>query len=353
MTSVGQHKFHTLDAMRGVAAVIVMMFHFRSLLPPLFGKYELASSGYLAVDLFFLLSGFVIAHAYDEPLRRGLSVNNFVGKRLIRLWPMIWIGAAIGGANLFFNKTLDPISVMLATVFNAALLPFPLEGFITPTNVAEWSLIFELAANTLFAWTFFVLRKSQIVALIAACAVVVAYSAHHFGHLDKGPTPDGYYVGTARVGFSFFTGVLMYRTRHDWSRYLGRIVAPAWAVVMATAIVLMLPVPLRFHAGYDSVFVLLVSPLLVMLASRSEPGERGGRIAARLGVLSYPLYAIHLPIKEWVQATIARPDHSTTWAVLAVMILTVPLSFLLAYRYDAPVRKWLSRQWHLRASSLP
>src|ERR1700761_6004380 len=81
------HAYPALDGLRGVAAIAVMLHHFRPLTAP-----WLFAHGYLAVDLFFLLSGFVIAHAYDARFRKGLGVPAFLVIRLIRLWPMIAFG---------------------------------------------------------------------------------------------------------------------------------------------------------------------------------------------------------------------------------------------------------------------
>src|ERR1700754_1815377 len=95
MTSVAHHRYHTLDAMRGVAALSVLLYHWRPQLP-----WILFGSGYLAVDLFFLLSGFIIAHAYDEKLAKGLGFLDFLALRLMRLCPMLAFGTAIGFALL-------------------------------------------------------------------------------------------------------------------------------------------------------------------------------------------------------------------------------------------------------------
>src|SRR6185437_6209521 len=84
----GRHAYATLDGLRGVAALAVVLYHYASDL--------IAPHGYLAVDLFFAMSGFVIASAYEAKLKDGLDVRGFLGIRAKRLAPLWMLGAIVG-----------------------------------------------------------------------------------------------------------------------------------------------------------------------------------------------------------------------------------------------------------------
>lgn len=140
--------FLTLDALRGVAALAVLVLH----MPPLTG---LVFHAYLAVDLFFIMSGFVIAHAYERRLLAGWSPGDFIRTRVVRLWPLYLLGTAVGAA-VFAGVAGDAVGFAVLGVLVAAavvMMPLPLgaEVQIFDLNRPAWSLFFEMVANVLYA----------------------------------------------------------------------------------------------------------------------------------------------------------------------------------------------------------
>lgn len=334
--------FQTLDAMRGVAAVAVLIYHFRRLISPEWGETFGFASGYLAVDLFFVLSGFVIALAYDPKLGAGMSFGHFFRLRAIRLLPMVWLGVALGCAvMLFFGGSIARVGIQGA--LNAFIIPRPpmLGDLLFPTNTPVWSLFFEVIANLGFALLFgwLGLKTLKIAVPIAAMALIVLAFRH--GGLEDGYQFSGAYVGLARVVFSFFLGVILCRTRSAW---LGRLPKmPAWAVLTIAAVALWAPVEGFGRTLYDLGFILVLSPLLVMAGASVEPSAQGRKLAIQLGALSYPLYAAHIPFREAIQLGAEKYGFDSTLPALVTIVAIVPLSLALFHLYDEPVRRHLTR----------
>ena len=95
-------RYEILDGLRGVAAVIVLSFH----LLEVYSKgqqYTIINHGYLAVDFFFILSGFVVGYAYDDRWGR-MSLSDFFKRRLVRLHPMLIFGTLFGGLLFYLGS---------------------------------------------------------------------------------------------------------------------------------------------------------------------------------------------------------------------------------------------------------
>ncbi len=153
--------YHLLDGLRGVAALVVICFH----IGEDFATNNLThyfSHGYLAVDFFFMLSGFVIGYAYDDR-RNSMSVGTFIKRRVIRLHPMVIVGALFGAVMFYgqgseyLNVKSVPLALLaFATLLNMLLVPawsgVEVRGFgeIFPLNGPAWSLFFEYIANLLY-----------------------------------------------------------------------------------------------------------------------------------------------------------------------------------------------------------
>ncbi|HEX7694251.1 MAG TPA: acyltransferase family protein, partial [Sphingomonas sp.] len=119
-----KRRFVVLDGMRGLAALSVVALHTAQYFPSQTGP----ARAYLAVDFFFMLSGFVMAHAYGDKLRAGLTIKGFAEIRLARLYPMIFLGVTLGllarvcapdgsGAGL--------LATLGAAIFAYLILPTP------------------------------------------------------------------------------------------------------------------------------------------------------------------------------------------------------------------------------------
>ncbi len=217
-------RYEILDGLRGVAAMIVVAFH-------LFETYskgpteQILNHGYLAVDFFFVLSGYVIGYAYDDRFKK-MGTWGFFKRRLIRLQPMVVMGTLIGAALFYFGDapgfelvTQTPVWKMLLVAllgcFMIPLLPcWDIRGWqeINPLNGAVWSLMWEYIGNILYA--LFVRRLSKLclgifVAVSALLTIDLAMDIDVTGLLKErqwaqytviggfGLSPDQLYIGCA------------------------------------------------------------------------------------------------------------------------------------------------------------
>ncbi|MBX9883444.1 MAG: acyltransferase [Novosphingobium sp.] len=155
---VGHNRYRLLDEMRGIAALAVLVFHIGTR----GGGPLIVPNGFLAVDFFFMLSGFVIAEAYEARLARGLSFADFALRRLVRMAPVAMLGALAGGAYLAARAFAAPLrsdplrDVIGANLLNLMILPKLWHGRATgwemyPANGPLWSLFFEIAVNLVWA----------------------------------------------------------------------------------------------------------------------------------------------------------------------------------------------------------
>lgn len=353
------HRYLALDGLRGAAAFAVLFYHLRNLDAP--GRpawaESLFASGYLAVDLFFLLSGFVIAHAYGARLKTGLGVRAFLMARLIRLQPVIAVGTAIGFAVALASRMANlpgaPGLFAIATTMplNLLMLPNPLVPWgIFLFNPPAWSLFYELLANGAYAMAISRFAKVRaagrrarppmmLIAVAMAGLIGLVVSAVMLGDLDRGVVLGDWPVALARIAFSFSAGLLLHHTRQAWMPAMPRLPLP---VLLLTCLVLLALAPAgNWRVLYDVAFVAVLSPLLVMTTAVVEPRGGWARVAAWLGMISYPLYAVHAPIKHL--AELALPLDFAL--VLAITTGTAVFSaWLVGTAVDPAARRWLERR---------
>ena len=341
-TASDRHAFPLLDGARGVAALAVVGFHAVASMK-IHALFEFA---FLGVDFFFLLSGFVLGHAYGERLRAGGWLGRFATARFVRLYPMIVLGTLIGALVLpqphGFGSSLALGLLMIPQTWG------PPGSLLFPLDPALWSLFFELVANAAFA--LFALRAGPRT-LLAICLVslpLVAVGAS----LHVGWETGSFLYGFPRTAFSFSAGLLLQRL-HAAGRLPRWPMAAPYALV-ALAAVLALPLPMshgRFPILLFDVAVLFPA-MLVALASY-RPGRLASAVCLWAGETSYPLYAIHVPM---VQATgmallAAHAAGSTrVAAVFGLMASMTLLATLVARFVDAPARAWLSARLRRRAA---
>ena len=335
--------FHALDGMRGIAAVFVAMRH-----TAFFHKLGVPG-GYMAVDLFFVLSGFVIAHAYERRFERGLSVGRFLAMRYVRLWPVYALGATFGLAAALMHAlpgrdSLTAAEVARTAPFAMAMLPGPhLRQMLYPVNSVAWSLALELMINAVYALAWRPLRRPLVLAAtLAGTGAALVAAVLWFGKLDIGFLWRDWVGGLPRVAFSFTAGLAVYRLYRGgaWAPRL-----PAWAALAGLPVLFCLPLG---EAAYPLACVLLVFPLMVLaVAAGPEPGPRQARLFAALGAASYPLYALHKPLGEIVVLGLrhARPhllDHRPLLIGAPYLAALVGASLLVERFYDRPARRVLN-----------
>jgi len=321
-----------LDALRGLAALLVLAYHTRSLALP-----EAAlGHGYLAVDLFFVISGLVLARAYDVGLAMGEGAG-FMVRRLKRLYPMALLGLLLGAA-IWLARGRDPTSMVLLLMFGLAFVPFTAGSDAFPLNGPQWSLMWELAANLLYALVAPWLTTRRLVLLVVAGGVahavlVVARGTGSLGH--EGHT---WWTGAPRVTFGFFAGVLLARLAAE-----GRLKVPAAPIVAILAVVILVlspPVPETARAAFDLVAALAILPLLVASAVQATVGRLRPLLDGLAGI-SYALYALHIPIIRGLD-DLARglPDGWERWSVNA---LAIPLALGAAWAAHRWLEPWAAR----------
>ncbi len=263
---------------------------------------------------------------------------------------MIWVGAAIGGAYLLTRSDWSTSQVVVATLLNAVILPY-YDRTMWPANGAEWSLFYEMLANIYFALTCPSMGPRRLTFLIGSTMVVLICVTIEAGHLRAASTPLFILLGCARVGFSFFLGVALARSRAWWRPRLIRV--PSWVILLLTAVLFAVPARGDYRTAYDIVAVICFSPLLIMLGSVARPIKRYKRLAAAAAVVSYPLYAIHLAVKPWVETIIDAGGLNEAATAIVACLLLPPVSWPLAVAYDAPVGRWLTRRQAARTPAVP
>lgn len=338
--------FIALDGLRGVAALCVVFLHiFRFT-----GEWRLPTA-YLAVDLFFVLSGFVLAHAYERAFRRGLSPWLFMAQRFIRLYPLYLIGILLGivvvALSIRFGSGGSALMwtwERLGRTLPYALLMVPcppwLEDTMFPLNTIMWSIFFELLVNLLWALTWRWLESTRtlvIVVALAAAGLIVTWNI--WGVLNLGPTWASFMGGLARVLYSFPLGILLYRAYQRWK-------LPSLPVL---PLLLALPLLFLMPRGITAELfaVLFILPSIVLLAAHSRPAAGLAVACSYLGEASYAIYVVHKKVYDLTYAAILKVLHIrgeafAPWISLPFIAGLVVLCILLNRLFDEPVRRVLS-----------
>lgn len=350
-----RRAFHTLDGLRGIAALLVVLRH----VGPLAGGISLPEN-FLAVDLFFLLSGFVIAFAYDDRLARPGFIGRFLAIRLIRLYPLYLLGLAVGALHRVgsvLNHTENWTAGHLAEAVLLGLLLVP-QTPLTAIGSSEldtptWTLLPELVANMVYAALFRWLTRPVLMALVGAGAMGVVACRLHYGTLDAGWDFDQGPIIGSRLLFSFFAGVLLFRLLGDRRRTRPWV---AWLCVAAVGVALSVSPSDDVRTAYELALVLGLFPLVVWAGCQNEPGELDGRLFRFLGLISYAVYVLHQPAAALFAWVLERGLHLrldsapvARAALVAFVAGLVVATWLIDKYYDAPVRRWLSRRWAPRA----
>ena len=371
--------FALLDGLRGVAALAVLWYHVNEG----FAFAEATNGagdgiirsfnhGYLAVDFFFILSGFVIAYAYDDRWNQGLTMGNFIKRRLIRLHPMLIAGAIIGAITFLVQGgvTWSGESVSLAQVLLCLGLTFLFipsvpggsyevrgNGELFPLNGPYWSLFFEYIGNLLYGLLLRRLSTKVLAVFVALLGITFFWFAtcniSEYGSIGVGWTLDtvNFCGGLLRMLFPFTLGMLLSRT------FKPRPVRGAfWLCSILLVALFAVPYieamqPLCMNGVFEMTCIMLIFPAIVLLAaSCTSVGATTNRIATFLGELSYPLYTVHYPLMYLFYAGLIANEQynfmSAPWQSLCVMGGSILLAIVLMKCYDAPVRKWLTKKFN-------
>lgn len=339
--SVAGLRFRTLDAMRGVAALLVALYHFQE-------RQNLDFvGGYLAVDLFFALSGFVIALNYTLRLSEGLSLARFLRLRLVRLYPVYALGHCLGIARqlvahvLHDPRAMDWTLLLPAVGLGAMMLPSPVHTSLFPLNGPAWSLFFEMAINIVFAVVLWRVRSVAILGLmaIAACVMILTIGPPYY--FNSGWAWDSFIQGAARTTFSFSSGILLYR------HIPLKVGTGSWGVLIPLALMSML---IGFNVSgpnqkaFELIAVLCLFPSLIALGLLAEPPRQLQKLFTFLGDISYPIYAIHWPILPLVVPLILKLKFGF-WPSAGIYLgMIIVLGYLVLRFVDAPLHSRLRRK---------
>lgn len=361
--------YELLDGLRGVAALLVVWYH-------LFEAFATSpvdqrfNHGYLAVDFFFLLSGFVIGYAYDERWGRGLRMRDFIKRRLIRLHPMVVLGALLGAAAFFVQGSVrwngEPVSTgMVLAALLCGLLLIPAwpgaghevrgNGEMYPLNGPGWSLFFEYLGNLLYMLLLRRLPTRWLTLLVALTGAALAAFAigdlSGYGHLGVGWTLAGsnFPGGMLRLLFAFPAGLLLARRFRP-----VRIRGAFWLCSLSLAVLLAMPYVGSeqnhlFNGLYDTLSTLLLFPLLLWLGASGHATDAAtARICGFLGDISYPLYMVHYPSMYLFYAWVWNHGYtfSEVWPVAAALFASnILLAWFVLKIYDEPLRRLLTARF--------
>ena len=364
-----------LDALRGAAALMVVWYHF-------FEGFAFAEGtaittfnhGHLGVDLFFMLSGFVISYAYDDRWQRTpnpLTLKEFFKRRLIRLHPMLIMGAIIGfttfclQGGVKWDGTPTPMSwslvALVLTMFFIPAYPgaqYDLRGNgeMFSLNGPSWSLFFEYIGNLLYALFIRRLGNRALAVLTAALGVAwcwfVTTDVSGYDMIGIGWTLDtvNFFGGLLRMMFPFSLGMVMARNFKPvkikgifwiaWAVLFGLFSVPAFAKCGAVSM----------NGVYEFACILFVFPAIVWFtASGESTGKISSAFCKFLGDISYPLYIVHYPVMYLFYAWLIENKLYTLGETWPVVIMVFAINIALAYAclklYDEPVRRWLTKRF--------
>ena len=365
--------YELIDGLRGVAALLVVWYHVHE-------GYAFASGGdvvgglnhgYMAVDFFFILSGFVIGYAYDDRWNRGFTLGDFFKRRLIRLHPMVVMGALLGFVTFFLQGAVqwDGTHIATSMVMLALLCSFFFipavggcryevrgNGEMFPLNGPSWSLFFEYIGNIVYA--LFIRRLSTraltvlTVLLGIALASFTVLNLSGYGNFGVGWTLDtvNFTGGLLRMLFPFSMGMLLSRKFKPM-----KVRGAFWICSAALVVLFAVPYiegvsPISLNGVYEAFCILVAFPVLLWIgASGVTTDKRSSRICKFLGDISFPLYAIHYPFMYLFYSWLIKNELYTlgeTWEVVVCLyVWNLVVAWLCLKLYDEPIRRWLAAKF--------
>jgi peptidoglycan/LPS O-acetylase OafA/YrhL len=344
-----QH-FKILDGLRGIAAISVVIFHFMEFAVPDYKDNFIAHS-YLAVDFFFCLSGFVIAYAYDSKVE-SMGLVRFIQSRLIRLHPLVIIGALLGLITFIF----DPFSnlyqgyglgkTLLMFLSAALLIPYPLvhERYFNlfHLNPPTWSLFWEYVANIFYVFVLYKVKNQLLWVLMIIAALLLGYEAFHVGNLAVGWGGDNFFGGGARIFYSFLAGMIVYRSNWIIKSRMGFLL-----MGILLFVVFLIPFNDKMNWITDAVTVIFYFPFLIALGAGATLTSGYDKICKFFGDISYPLYMVHYPFL-WIFLSYVETKKPPMNEMVVVMIISlfllIGLAYLIMIFLDQPIRKYFTNR---------
>lgn len=363
-------RYELLDGLRGIAAFGVIWYHFGEgfATSPV---DQMINHGYLAVDFFFVLSGFVLGYAYDNRWKNGsMTAGRFMLRRVIRLHPMVILSVILGAVayliqgSVQWDGTHVPLTTLLLALFLGLFLIPVIPGIdadvrgngeMFPLNGPSWSLFFEYIGSILYALILHRLSKRSLLGVVVLSAVGLAVmalgntsEAYHIGFGWSG-AGWGFLGGFFRLSFSFSAGLLISRCFRK-----TRIRGAFWICTLILCTVMSCPYvggaePNVYNALYDLFCTFLIFPAVVYLGACGNTTDRFSTSTCNfLGQLSYPIYIIHYPVMylfyAWVWNNSLAFDQ--VWPVCVCLFFGIVFMAWCAMKfYDTPVRNYLTTRF--------
>jgi peptidoglycan/LPS O-acetylase OafA/YrhL len=351
------HRFHLLDGLRGFAAILVVLYH----IPPYLQRWFACPNAFLAVDFFFCLSGFIIAYSYENRILRGMSFQDFCSARLIRLYPLYFLGSLLGLLSACIltygggRGHLRLSDLLGAAVLSLLVLPNLGTAWsnhsVFPLNGPAWSLFFELFANLIFWFAIRFRFASRLALLLVTTTSLIILSLAASPLSDVGAFTESFAPGFARVAFSFGMGLITYRVyKSRRSSLLSGKIASAASFAVVALLGGMLLMRGRIVEGHTTqlFLVVIVSPLIVYIGSRVRVPAAAERVCSFFGDFSYPIYILHQPfLLVWGGHTAHRFNAvhplATQLSIPLFCFAVAGISWSVGAFYDIPIRIRLAR----------
>lgn len=278
--------------------------------------------GYLAVDFFFMLSGYVLSRAYEKRLATDLTPIRFIGQRIRRLWPMMAAGTLLGMPLLVeYPAEIRLILVAAGLLF----IPILAARDYFPLNGPQWSILFELFANGLHGLALHRLSTRSLAVLVAMAALFCGISVSKIGNLDIGGESNDLVAGFPRVIMGYGIGMLLWRILPDRTA----LVLPWWIAAIALPAAISATGMVSGHIWLaEMAFALIACPIIVALGVFWDPGA----IGTFAGRWSFPLYAFHAPL---IYGALSLNFSWPAIIGLVVVVSAVPALFQLRPRGQA------------------
>lgn len=385
-------RYEILDGLRGVASLLVIIFHIgETYCVP--GEQQWLNHGYLAVDFFFVLSGFVIGYAYDDRWNK-MSLGGFFKRRLTRLHPMVVVSNVIGACFFFFGASYFTSSLEipiwkfgLCFIMGMFIIPcgrgLDIRGWneMNSFNGPIWTLTFEYIGNILYALVF---RHLPTVILCILCAGTAVFTLDFtlgwdlFNMLPNGPQyhvkggwcldPAQIYLGFTRLLYPFLCGLIISRIlpkRRTADNPSGSPIHLKGGFIWTSLILItILSVPCiggtdGFANGlYQAIMILAAFPVIVLMGAGSTiQNPAVAKVCKFLGDISYPIYITHYPLIYMHMGFVAEHPDAPTWihvvSGVGVFFFAIILAWGVFKAFDEPARQWLTDHWLKGEQKLP
>lgn len=341
--------FLILDGLRGVAALLVVIFHLFE------ANYPVPSDnpvhhGYLAVDFFFLLSGFVVGYAYDDRWNR-MSIKDFFKLRLVRLHPLVFLGVFIGAICFWFDPYSPHVSILKLTgvmLIGFLLVPGPdLRGW-GETHVLDgpcWSLLQEYIANIFYALFGRRMNKLALWIFVIIAAITLTWVAIWRGDVGTGWSYETFWIATVRMLFPFFAGLLLFRS----SKFVKLpFTFPLCSLLLAGLFIMPTMPSITSNGIYEAAVIIIAFPFIVAAGAGGRVSGGWVKLCKFSADISYPIYITHYPFiyiyTAWIY-TKKPPASQIIPVAIGLFIFFILLAYASLKLYDEPVRKWLRKAW--------